>query len=204
MSWELISSIMVITLPADYLAAMALPQGFPWVLQQLIFSVAGAPELEQHGRQLLCNRLEEGRKTGWEEGGRGKTSLVKDLLPSPSPALGLFLCLWLSRLVLPGWALGMPRWVMGWVGYLGHLPQASVPSWAKHMATCTPGLFPHILLQGGGAGSDLSKNKCPGGSGERLELPCEGQEQADPGDSAGCFEELMLHEKGTIGAPGAL
>lgn len=69
MSWELISSIMVITLPADYLAAMALPQGFPWVLQQLIFSVAGAPELEQHGRQLRCNRLEEGRET---EGGRKK------------------------------------------------------------------------------------------------------------------------------------
>lgn len=64
MSWELISSIMVITLPADYLAAMALPQGFPWVLQQLIFSVAGAPELEQHGRQLLCNRLEEGGREG--------------------------------------------------------------------------------------------------------------------------------------------
>lgn len=62
MSWELISSIMVITLPADYLAAMALPQGFPWVLQQLIFSVAGAPELEQHGRQLPRNRLEEGRE----------------------------------------------------------------------------------------------------------------------------------------------
>lgn len=98
---------------------------------------------------------------------------------------------------------------MGWVGYLGHLPQASVPSWAKHMAhfgaaTCIPGLFPCILLLGVAAGSDLSRNKYPGGSGERLELPWEGQEQADPGDSAGCFEELMLHEKGTIGAPGAL
>lgn len=72
MSWELISSIMVITLPADYLAAMALPQGFPWVLQQLIFSVAGAPELEQHGRQLLCNRLEEGRESTVREGGGRK------------------------------------------------------------------------------------------------------------------------------------
>lgn len=49
--------------------------------------------------------------------------------------------------------LGMLSWVMGWVGYLGHLPQPSVPSWAGHMAhftaaTCTPGLFQRILLRG--------------------------------------------------------
>lgn len=96
MSWELISSIMVITLPADYLAAMALPQGFPWVLQQLIFSVARAPELEQHGRQLLCNRLEEGGREG------GKKSHVRDPLPLPSQATSLFLYLLLSWFVLPG------------------------------------------------------------------------------------------------------
>lgn len=107
MSWELISSIMVITLPADYLAAMALPQGFPWVLQQLIFSVAGAPELEQHGRQLPCNRLEEGRETegGRErgrEGRRGKKSHEKDPQPSPSPGTSLLLRPWLPRFVPPG------------------------------------------------------------------------------------------------------
>lgn len=98
MSWELISSIMVITLPADYLAAMALPQGFPWVLQQLIFSVAGAPELEQHGRQLRCNRLEEGRET---EGGRKKKkSHVRLAEPLPFKATSLLLFPVLSRFVL--------------------------------------------------------------------------------------------------------
>lgn len=73
-----------------------------------------------------------------------------------------------------------------------------------HSSHLHPGLIPAHPAAGGDAGSGLSKNKHPGGSGERLELPWEGQGQADPGDSAGCSEELMLHEKGTIGAPGAL
>lgn len=88
MSWELISSIMVITLPADYLAAMALPQGFPWVLQQLIFSVAGAPELEQHGRQLPCNRLEEGREM--ERGREEKKPCEIHCLYLPKPQACFF------------------------------------------------------------------------------------------------------------------
>lgn len=152
MSWELISSIMVITLPADYLAAMALPQGFPWVLQQLIFSVAGAPELEQHGRQLPRNRLQEGRET---ERGRGKKkSHVRDPLPLPSQATSLWRCLLLSRFVPPGcafpWPHGalcslrgsiplrcvglLPSRVVGWVGYLGRLPQRNIASLASHTA----------------------------------------------------------------------
>lgn len=138
------------------------------------------------------------------EGGRGKKSHVKDLLPSPCPAPSLLLCPWLSRAALPGCGDALVGDGLGGISGSPSPGQCSLLGQAHGTFQSTPGLFLCILLQGGGAGSDLSKNKYPGGSGERLELPWEGQEQADPGDSAGCFEELMLHEKGTIGAPGAL
>jgi len=180
MSWELISSIMVITLPADYLAAMALPQGFPWVLQQLIFSVAGAPELEQHGRQLRCNRLEEGRET---ERGRGKKNPKpcerSTAFPFPShkpvpSCIALPVCP--ARLHRPlslrgsGAVRGDAALVGGGLGGTSGPPSPSeycLPGQAESTHPAPRGSFSafSIVLQGGDAASDLSENEYPDGFG---------------------------------------
>lgn len=162
MSWELISSIMVITLPADYLAAMALPQGFPWVLQQLIFSVAGAPELEQHGRQLPCNRLEEGRETEGRREGEKKPcerSAAFTFLPSP---IALPVCP--ARLSAPCAAWGCPHgWWAGWDIWVT-FPRGMFPpgprTWHISEQPPAPRAYSSApCCRGGDAGSDLSKNK---------------------------------------------